>query len=365
MSLPHNRAPPPPLKVPYQKSARVAGFQSGGAGYGEVRGPSKTHEECWLPFRAGLYGAQRRYRTAKRRRATTRLTFTGNCNHDTFLSACAEHPGEWYHRFYFDNGYEVRGSYDIGRDIDDYGFPDDMSGWRVLDVGCGSGWFSFFFEQRGATVTATDTRGYADFDVYGPSDYLTQGSARSPDVHDERGNPLYFSPVSQSMWIMRELLGSSVVYRNVRIYDLSPDHFGGQTFDLAFVGAVLPHLRDPIGALAAVRSVCHGEVVATTPLAPGRWKSKTPVMILPWRGIDSISWWQPNRACYYAWFEAAGFRDIDTTQNVQLTADLPRPSSDGRDNNPTHTLAIGRAQASPGKSRPTSTSQVTRAGRPR
>ena len=312
---------------------------------------------------AGYTTRIRSYRTAKRPRATTRLTFTGDCDHDTFRSACAEHPGEWYHSFYFDNGYEVRGSYDIGRDIDDYGFPDDMSGWRVLDVGCGSGWFSFFFEERGATVTATDTRGYADFDVYGSAEYLTPASHRPPDLHDEHGKPLYFSPVSKSMWIMRELLASGVVYRNARIYDLTPELFDGETFDLVFVGALLPHLRDPIGALAAVRSVCHGEVVATTPLAPARYKSKVPVMILPWTGIDSISWWQPNQACYFKWFEAAGFRDIDTTRSVQLTADLPRPWTEGRDHNPTHTLAIGRAQAGRVGPRPASRPQVKRAER--
>ncbi len=214
-----------------------------------------------------------KYRGIDYSRMPTRLVFTGSCDHDTFLSACATYSGEWYHSFYFDNGYDMRGSYDIGHDIDGYGFPNDMSGMRVLDVGCGSGWFSFFFEQRGATVIATDTRGYSDFDVYGRADYLRPASARPPDVHDEQGNPLYFSPVSKSMWIMRELLGSKVVYRNARIYDLSPALFDGVTFDLVFVGALLPHLRDPIGALAAVRSVCHGEVIATTPLAPARYQS--------------------------------------------------------------------------------------------
>ena len=126
---------------------------------------------------AGSLRSGGNYRANEKGRMPTRLVFTGDCDHSTFLTACAAHP-EWYHSFYFDNGYEVRGSYDIGRDIDDYGFPDDMRGWRVLDVGCGSGWFSFFFEQRGATVTAIDTRGYADFDVYGPADYLAPAFSR-------------------------------------------------------------------------------------------------------------------------------------------------------------------------------------------
>src|SRR5262249_15876592 len=50
-------------------------------------------------------------------RATYRLRFTNGstCAHAEFMRRCGEHDF-WYHSFYFDNGFEQRGDYDIGRD---------------------------------------------------------------------------------------------------------------------------------------------------------------------------------------------------------------------------------------------------------
>ena len=49
------------------------------------------------------------------------------------------------------------------------------------------------------------------------------------------------------------------------MYDVAPEVFEGRRFDLVFMGALLCHLRDPIGALMAARSVCGGRVIASTP----------------------------------------------------------------------------------------------------
>ena len=261
------------------------------------------------------------------------------------MAACSEHDF-WYHSYYFDNGYTIRGDYDIGRDVLGYGFPLDMHEMTVLDVGVGSGWFSFWFEQCGATVTATDVRGYTDFDVFGrPEHPPIEIEKPEPDTH-ERGRPIYFSPVSRGFWIMRDLLHSQVRYVNVRISDLTPNLFDGQRFDLVFVGALLLHVRDPVGALAAVRSVCRGSVIATTPLAPSEYDAPMPTMILPWTDVDNISWWQPNLACYRKWFEAAGFQDVDVSRTVRLTSDLARKqeSNPAGVNNPTHILTIAQAK---------------------
>src|SRR2546430_10844204 len=105
-----------------------------------------------------------------RRKAGTRLRFTGICNGQEFGARCAEQEF-WYHSYYFDNGFAVRGDYDIAANVQEYGFPEDMTGMRVLDVGTGGGWFSLYFEQQGASVTTTDVRGYTDFDVFGRYEY--------------------------------------------------------------------------------------------------------------------------------------------------------------------------------------------------
>lgn len=38
--------------------------------------------------------------------------------------------------------------------------PDDLNGWRVLDIGCNAGFYSIEFARRGARVTAMDIDGH-------------------------------------------------------------------------------------------------------------------------------------------------------------------------------------------------------------
>src|ERR1051326_4248591 len=71
---------------------------------------------------------------------------------------------DFYHSYALSNGLHVPGWWDVGRSIDSYPFPARTKGMRVLDIGPGSGWFSFYFEQLGADVTVVETRGRGDFD---------------------------------------------------------------------------------------------------------------------------------------------------------------------------------------------------------
>jgi len=50
--------------------------------------------------------------------------------------------------------------------------------------------------------------------------------------------------------LAREALGSSVRRRDMSIYELNPEVVG--EFDSVYVGSLLMHLRDPIGAVQRV-----------------------------------------------------------------------------------------------------------------
>ncbi len=253
-----------------------------------------------------------------------RLRFTSSASAEDFAAACASHD-YWYHSFYFDNGFEQRGDYDTGLGIEEYGFPADMSGMTVLDVGTGSGWFATFFEQRGATVTTVDVRGYCDFDVYGRPGYApVEETKPSPDLVLPDGRAIYHSPVSKGFWVMKNLLGLKAEFVNARIYDLCPELFGGRRFDLVFVGSLLMHVRDPIGALMSVRSVCRDRLVANTLRIEGGGDSDTvPYQILLATREVSINWWVPTRACVRKWFDGAGFSHVSVDGTVTLQPDRP------------------------------------------
>lgn len=295
------------------------------------------------------------------------LRYTGSLDAAEFDQACAT-VDWWYHSYYFDNGLSVRGDYDIGADIDDYGFPEDMRGMEVLDIGTGAGWFAHYFAQRGAAVTTFDARGYADFDVFGrhyypPHDVLeavtpdivTAGRDDDIDEHDalswrppdRRGNDgaaIYYSPVSKGFFVMNDILGTEIDFVNGRVYDIEPSLFKGKRFDLVFMGAFLCHLRDPIGALACARSVCRGTIIASTPVVIGEGPDEAPRQYLPYTGIDRISWWLPNEACFRLWFEGAGFSDVDVSRSLTLRCDVEHRGPDGRVHNGDQTHRVGRAR---------------------
>lgn len=271
------------------------------------------------------------------------LHFTGDIQAEDFNARCRELPW-WYHSFYFDNGLSVRGDYDIGADVAAYGFPESMEGMRVLDIGTGAGWFAFYFEQLGAEVVTIDARGYCDFDVYGRSFYPpVEIEKPSPDHLDEDENPVYFSPVSRGFWIMKEILRSQVRFKNGRVYDISPPMFAGRKFDLVFLGAILCHLRDPIGALLAARSVCRHRVIASTPVVLGETEPDVlPRQYLPYTDVDKISWWLPNETCFRHWFLAAGLIGVDVSRQVNLRCDVPRYEN-GKPANGDQILRVGSA----------------------
>ncbi len=271
-----------------------------------------------------------------------KLRFTGSLTKNEFSERVAQEPW-WYHSYYFSNGYEIRGDYNIGADIANYGFPASMAGMKVLDIGSGSGWFSTYFAQQGAEVTAVDARGYSDFDIYGRFSYPPLADEKpKPDRVDEEGKPIYFSAVNSTFWLMKDMLGTPIRFKNARVYEVSPALFDGEMFDLVFMGALLLHLRDPIGALMAARSVCRGQLIASTPVVLGEPETNMPCQYLPYTEIDHITWWLPNAACFKHWFLAAGFRSVDISRKITLRMDKKR-FMDGRVVNGDQTHRVGHA----------------------
>jgi tRNA (mo5U34)-methyltransferase len=133
----------------------------------------------------------------------------------------ADH-GRWWHEIEFAPGLITPGD-DSNRAklpiLDGLGFPQRMAGLRALDIGCSDGFFSFEMERRGADVTAID---------FVPENYTGFATART-------------------------IFGSGVVYKMDNVYNLSPEIYGH--FDVVLFMGILYHLRKPLAALDAIRSV--------------------------------------------------------------------------------------------------------------
>jgi tRNA (mo5U34)-methyltransferase len=99
-------------------------------------------------------------------------------------------------------------------------------GKRCIDVGTADGFWAFELEKRGAAdVLATDT----------PSPFQARAQERF-----ERA---------------RGLLGSGVRYEPRDLFELEGE------WDVVILGYVLQMLRDPVGALEHLRSVCRGHLL--------------------------------------------------------------------------------------------------------
>jgi len=133
----------------------------------------------------------------------------------------AEH-GRWWHEIELAPGILTPGD-DSNRMklpiLDALGLAPDLTGKRALDIGASDGYFSFELEKRGAEVVAID---------FVPETYSGFATAR-------------------------KILGSAVDYRMDNVYNLTPASYGA--FDVVLFLGVLYHLRKPLAALDAIRSV--------------------------------------------------------------------------------------------------------------
>jgi hypothetical protein len=146
-------------------------------------------------------------------------------------------------------------------------------------------------ERRGAAeVHAVDIQDQEQWD-WPPEMRVTGAHRKGLDKIEE------FREGNTAFEIARNALGSKVERHDMTIYDISPERLG--TFDFVMLGSLLLHLRDPVGAMAAMRTVVGGEAVIT-PVARLEGRKR------PW-------WWQPNRAALLQMIQSAGFELLETT----------------------------------------------------
>lgn len=155
----------------------------------------------------------------------------------TSLQAEIASHADWFHCIDLGNGVVTPGSEGdrSRRKLELMRLPDDLTDRRVLDIGCGEGFFSFESERRGAhAVVAIDTR-----------------------------------PAALAKFALcARALGSKAETLSLSVYDLDPATMG--QFDVVFCLAVLHHLDHPLLAIERIAGVTRGclvlEYVEAVPL---------------------------------------------------------------------------------------------------
>jgi tRNA (mo5U34)-methyltransferase len=209
--------------------------------------------------------------------------------------AVDEHPF-WYHTLDIAPGVTTKGWFDLRPVVDLMPWP-NVRGKRCLDIGTFDGYLAFELERRGASeVVAVDVEDHLLWDW--PPDYRGADLARDPGFSGP--------PKGAGFRLAAELMGSKVDWRPISIYDLDPAELG--TFDVVVCGSLLLHLRDPIRALEAVRSVTSGVFLSSEQIE--LWMSVfsrgKPRFSLNGSGAD-CQWFNYNAAGHRRMVYAAGF----------------------------------------------------------
>ncbi len=218
---------------------------------------------------------------------------------DLARQAVASNPF-WYHTMTVAPGVTTPGWFDQRPVVDRLPWP-DVRGKRCLDVGTADGFLAFELERRGAAeVVATDVSDHALWDH--PAHLRRRGVEFWVATAGEKKG--------QGFRIARDLLDSTVELIEVSAYELTPDSVG--KFDVVVCGALLLHLRDPVGALEAMRSVCTGHLMLTNQVAPSLALVRRP--LAAFEGMtDHGQWWLPNPAANRQLVESAGFSVLRDT----------------------------------------------------
>ena len=197
------------------------------------------------------------------------------------------------------------GNWDLRPTIDAYLGRADFRGKRVLDVGAANGFLTFEMERRGADVVSFDLPAGGQWDLV-PFAGLEERTAGLRAFY-EAAVPRR----TQAFWLAHSLFGSRARLYLGNVYDL-PASLG--TFQVAMVGMILGHLRDPFGALMSISRLV-AETLIVTEVAldhEGAFAYFMPDASVP---HDTASWWATSEDCRARMLGVLGF-ELESCERV-------------------------------------------------
>lgn len=218
---------------------------------------------------------------------------------------------EWWHVIELGDGETSPGAWDLRPLAERIPWP-DLHGKRCLDIGTADGFWAFELERRGASeVVAIDVLQPEQWDwPAGSSDEVASALNRR-----KRGGDGFL--------VAAAALGSRVTRLERSVYELDPAEDG--QFDLVYIGSLLLHLRDPVGALTRVRGVCRGELVLCDTIEPALSLLFRGRAVATLDGVGRPWWWKPNTAGLARMAEAAGFDVVEGPRPLRMPAGAGQP----------------------------------------
>lgn len=209
--------------------------------------------------------------------------------------------GPWFHNLHLPDGTQTAPDHFLGGDFPANKWrviaphiPEDLRGWRALDIGCNAGFYTFELARRGAEVTAIDI--------------------------DERF-------LAQARWAAAQYgLEDRITFHRMQIYDLARLD---ERFDIVWFMGVFYHLRYPLLGLDIAAQKTRRLLAFQTLTLPGDAVYPTPWSLRiderealcdpGWPKMafiehrleeDPTNWWAPSHAGVLALLRSAGMRAL-------------------------------------------------------
>jgi len=196
----------------------------------------------------------------------------------------------WWHSIELGDGYITPGAHKIEELRENYArlnLPDDLTGKRVIDIGCWDGFYAFEAERRGADEVVA-------IDCWRP----------------------------EKFFVAHRALNSHVKFHEMSVYNVSREKLG--SFDIVLFLGVLYHLRNQLLALERVCELTRDIAIIESHVIDDTLKSPRPVMEFYEHnelGGQYDNWWGPNTDCLSRMIRSAGFVHTEA-----LRRNLPRAS---------------------------------------
>ena len=223
----------------------------------------------------------------------------------------------FYHSMTLPGVGEITGDWDLRPTIEQYFGGVEFGGKRALDVGTASGFLTWEMEKRGADVVSFDIGEKQEWDVVPHADVsLTKEKAGRSGSRDALLN---------SYWFAHAANGSSANAYYGDIYDL-PYELGA--FDVAILGTVLSHLRDPFQAIESASKLIPvgGELI----IVDGYIDAEHAIQRLiptPENGVR-FAWWRASTGMVKQMLSVLGFGEprMAAAEHLQVVGfDQPKP----------------------------------------
>lgn len=174
--------------------------------------------------------------------------------------------------------------------------PENLNGKRVLDVGAWDGFYAFEAEKRGAEVIAID----------------------NCERMKRPGEKQFQHLGSKSFETAKAILESKVQYKNLDVYEVSPESVG--MVDITLFLGVLYHLKHPMLAIEKLAAVTREMMIVES----AWFGSLTKLPSVRYTGVglmndDPTTWFVYNTPAIVGMIRDAGFPRVDVLWKTPLT----------------------------------------------